>query len=130
MDDIEQIKDLKARYFLTMDGKDWPAMREVFTEDAAVDISGAGGAVYDTPEAFIAYLSKTLGSVQSLHEGSQPEIQLTSPDTAIGTWILNDCITLPNGSEFRGFGKYDETYAKVDGEWLITSSILVRQPNP
>lgn len=130
MDDIEQIKDLKARYFLSMDGKDWAAMRQVFTDDATVDISGAGGGVYDAPEAFIAYLTRSLGGVQSLHEGSQPEIQLTSPDTAIGTWVLNDCMTLPNGAEFRGFGKYDETYARVDGTWLITSSTLVREPNP
>ncbi len=31
--DIEQIKQLKARYFRLMDTKDWAAWRELFTDD-------------------------------------------------------------------------------------------------
>ena len=37
MDDIEAIKQLKARYFRTMDTKHWAAMRQVFTDDVVVD---------------------------------------------------------------------------------------------
>jgi len=36
VDDIEAIKQLKARYFRTMDTKDWKAMRQVFTDDLGV----------------------------------------------------------------------------------------------
>ena len=37
MNDLEAIKRLKARYFRTMDTKDWAGMRQVFTEDVVVD---------------------------------------------------------------------------------------------
>ena len=45
MDDVEAIKQLKARYFRTMDTKDWAAMRQVFTDDVVIDTSEAGGDV-------------------------------------------------------------------------------------
>ena len=32
-DDIEAIKQLKARYFRTLDQKDWAGYRAVFTDD-------------------------------------------------------------------------------------------------
>lgn len=34
---IEEIKQLKARYFRFMDGKDWAGMRTIFTADATFD---------------------------------------------------------------------------------------------
>ena len=37
MDDVEAIKQLKARYCRTMDTKDWAGMREVFTDDVTMD---------------------------------------------------------------------------------------------
>jgi len=45
MDDIEAIRRLKARYFRTMDTKDWVGMRQVFTDDVVIDTSEAGGNV-------------------------------------------------------------------------------------
>ena len=36
MDDVEAIKRLKARYFRTMDTKDWDGMRQVFTDPPMV----------------------------------------------------------------------------------------------
>ncbi|MBK6739384.1 MAG: nuclear transport factor 2 family protein [Haliea sp.] len=44
-DDIEAIKQLKARYFRTMDTKDWPAMRQVFCDDVVMDSTASGGSV-------------------------------------------------------------------------------------
>ena len=37
--DIEAIRQLKARYFRTLDQKDWEGYREVFTDDVVVDTS-------------------------------------------------------------------------------------------
>jgi hypothetical protein len=45
VDDIEAIRQLKARYFRTMDTKDWTAMRRVFADDVVMDTSEAGGEV-------------------------------------------------------------------------------------
>ena len=44
-DDIEAIRRLKARYFRTMDTKDWAAMRQVFTDDVVIDTTASGGSV-------------------------------------------------------------------------------------
>jgi hypothetical protein len=43
MDDVEAIKQLKAKYFRYLDTKDWPRYRTLFTEDVVVDTSGSGG---------------------------------------------------------------------------------------
>ena len=37
---IEDIKQLKARYFRCMDTKDWDGFAAVFTPDATMDVSG------------------------------------------------------------------------------------------
>lgn len=42
-DDVEAIKQVKARYFRLMDTKQWDEMAEVFTEDCHVDTSSSGG---------------------------------------------------------------------------------------
>ena len=42
-DDLWAITQLKARYFRTMDSKDWAGMRQVFTDDVVMDTSEAGG---------------------------------------------------------------------------------------
>lgn len=82
MDDIEAIKRLKARYFRTMDTKDWAGMRAVFADDAVVDTSSSGGGVVEGADAFMAFLSETLRGVVTVHHGHMPEIELTSDTTA------------------------------------------------
>jgi hypothetical protein len=45
MDDIEAIKQLKARYCRTMDTKDWAGMRAVFADDVTMDATDSGRGV-------------------------------------------------------------------------------------
>jgi uncharacterized protein (TIGR02246 family) len=129
MDDIEAIKQLKARYFRTMDTKDWSAMREVFTPDVHVDVSGEGAGVYDGVEPFMAMLEPTLREVVTVHHGHMPEIALTSDTTATGIWAMEDKLRWQTGGavrEMHGYGHYHETYEKRDGQWRIRSLKLVR----
>jgi hypothetical protein len=55
-----------------------------------------------------------------------PEIELTSATTARGIWALEDVVRLAPGLNLRGYGHYQETYEKTDGQWRITSSTLTR----
>ena len=126
MDDIEAIKRLKARYFRTMDTKDWAAMRRVFTDEVVMDTSQAGGALVEGADAFMTYLEGALDGATTVHQGHMPEIELTSDTTATGIWALNDVVVWPNGMRLDGYGHYHETYEKVDGEWKIASSTLTR----
>ena len=130
MEDVEEIKRLKARYFRCMDTKDWDGMRQVFTEDVVVDTSGDGGGVQHGPDNFFAMLVEAIGDVVTVHHGHMPEITITSPTTATGIWAMEDMLRWPEGATFmrelHGYGHYHETYAKVDGEWKIASMKLTR----
>ena len=126
MDDVEAIRQLKARYFRTMDTKDWAGMRRVFTDDVVMDTSSSGGGVIAGADDFLAFLEPTLRDVVTVHHGHMPEIEITSPATATGIWSMEDMLRWPDGSEMHGYGHYVETYEKVDGEWRIKTSTLTR----
>lgn len=126
MDDIEAIKQLKARYFRTMDTKDWSAMRAVFADEVVVDTTDSGGNVVRGADEFMMFLREMLSEVVTVHHGHMPEITLTSATTADGIWAMEDLLRWPDGTELRGFGHYHETYEQIDGEWRITSTRLTR----
>jgi hypothetical protein len=126
VDDIEAIKQLKARYFRMMDIKDWDAMREVFADDVAIDTTEAGGRVVVGADDFMAGLRQILQDVVTVHHGHMPEIELTSSTTAAGVWSMEDMLRWPNGSELHGFGHYHETYEKSGGRWRIKTMTLTR----
>jgi ketosteroid isomerase-like protein len=126
MDHLESIKQLKARYFRTMDAKDWAAMREVFTDDVVVDTSSSGGGVVEGGDAFVAFLRATLQDVVTVHHGHMPEIELTSESTARGIWAMQDLLKWPDGRELRGYGHYHETYERGPDGWRIKTLRLTR----
>jgi len=126
VDDVEAIKQLKARYFRTMDTKDWAGMRQVFTDDVVMDTTESGGGVVSGADDFVSFLEQTLRGAVTIHHGHMPEITVTSPTSARGIWALQDVIIWPDGTRLHGYGHYHETYAKLDGEWRIASSTLTR----
>ena len=126
MDDLEAIKQLKARYFRTMDTKDWEGMRALFADDVVIDTTGSGGGIVSGADAFMAFLRDTLQDVVTVHHGHTPEIELTSSTTARGIWAMQDLLKWPNGRELHGYGHYHETYALIDGAWRIKTSRLTR----
>ena len=126
MDDIRAIEQLKARYFRTMDTKDWDGMRQVFADAVVVDTTESGGGVVSGADEFMAFLTETLADVVTVHHGHTPEIQLTSDTTASGIWAMEDMLRWPDGTELHGFGHYHETYEKVDDAWRIASTTLTR----
>jgi uncharacterized protein (TIGR02246 family) len=126
VDDIEAIRQLKARYFRTMDTKDWAGMRRVFSDDVVLDTSEAGGSLVTGADEFMMFLQEVLSGAVTVHQGHMPEIELTSPTTATGIWALNDIVIWPDGTRLTGYGHYYETYEKAAGDWKIRSSKLTR----
>lgn len=127
MDDIEAIKQLKARYFRSMDTKDWAAMRQVFTDDVIIDTTqDAGGDAIHGGDVFMTFLQGVIGDVITVHHGHMPEITVTSPTTATGIWAMEDKLRWPDGTEMHGYGHYLETYEKADGVWRIKTLTLTR----
>jgi hypothetical protein len=124
--EIEAIKQLKARYCRYLDTKDWQAWRNLFSDDFLGDTSPAGGKVIQGADEFVAFTRKGLRSKATVHQVHAPEIELTSPTTARGVWALEDVVRFGPGVNLRGYGHYTETYEKIDGQWLFTSSTLTR----
>ena len=61
--DIEDIKQLRARYTRWIDTKDWDALRGELTEDFHADTEGG---VLDGREAFIGSLSQSLRGLEAV----------------------------------------------------------------
>jgi uncharacterized protein (TIGR02246 family) len=129
---IEDIKQLKARYFRCMDTKDWGGFAEVFAMDAVMDVSEEMGAEIGITRGrreIAEFVHGAVDDVVTVHHGHMPEIDVTSPTTATGVWAMEDMLRGPPGGplhEMHGFGHYHETYEKLDGQWLIKSLRLTR----
>jgi uncharacterized protein (TIGR02246 family) len=129
---IEEIKQLKARYFRCMDTKDWDGFTAVFAPDARMDVSGEvsdGRGVTTGNRAIAAFVRGSIDNVTTVHHGHTPEIDVRSPTNAAGVWAMEDHLWWPDGSPIttmHGYGHYHETYEKQEGRWLITSTTLTR----
>jgi hypothetical protein len=128
-DDIEEIKKLKARYFRTMDTKDWDGLAAVFTDDVVIDMTGEGAGVTRSVAEYMPFLRSAIGDVITVHHGHMPEIEITSPTTAQAVWALEDQLWWPEGSPIsymHGYGHYHETYEKTAAGWRIKTMTLTR----
>ena len=76
-------------------------------------------------------MSGPLTGTQTVHHGHMPEIELTGPDTARGTWAMFDYVEWPRPESgervgLTGYGHYLEEYVREDGEWRIARTHLAR----
>jgi hypothetical protein len=137
-DELEAIRQLKARYCRFLDAKDADGWRSVFATDVVVLLDMAvstGGAdpmttlAAEGPESRDNFVPMVLGSLENaatMHHCHTPEITLTSPESATGIWAMEDWIIFGNGNELHGAGHYHETYEKQDGTWRIKTLHLTR----
>jgi len=126
--ELEAIKRVKYRYMRTLDQKLWDEMATCFTDDAVAAYSG-GKYTYEGREAILEFLSTSMGAetFHSAHRIHQPEIDLTSPTTAVGTWAMDDVVVMTDWNlTIRGAAFYEDEYVKVDGEWKIQRTAYKR----
>jgi len=134
-DDLEAIRQLKARYCRFLDAKDEEGWRSVFTADVvvlldmAVSTGGADpktGPPIEGVDNFVPTVLSGLAKAATMHHCHTPEITLISPDAATGIWAMEDWIIFGDGRELHGAGHYHETYEKQDGAWRIKTLHLTR----
>jgi hypothetical protein len=133
---IEDIKQLKARYFRCMDTKDWDGFADVFAPDAVMDMTEEMRDQQTTADPvtrgnreIAAFVRAAVDPVTTVHHGHMPEIDLTSDTTATGIWAMEDKLRWPEGSPIKamhGYGHYHETYERVGKEWKIKKIMLTR----
>jgi hypothetical protein len=133
---IEEIKQLKARYFRCMDMKDWAGLEAVFAPDLVADFRDSTGSRNESllthgAEPYVRNLAPILEHITTTHHGHMPEIDIVSDTTATGIWAMEDLLWVQDGAPvpyktLRGFGHYHETYEKLDGAWKIRTVRLTR----
>ena len=134
---IEEIKQLKAAYFWTVDRKDWSALAELFTDDAVFDMTaevslqrGADAAAESETvvvggRAIAAFVASAVGEPITVHHGHMPVIEITGPSTATGRWTMFDDVDFGD-RRMRAYGWYDEEYERVGERWRISRLDLHR----
>lgn len=127
LEDIEAIRQLKARYFACCDRKDPAGMRACFV-DGRMHIDYGAMGVYDNADAVVK-LFTDIGChphMVEMHHGVNPQIEIVDDTHARGSWSLHYFLinTQTQGVTQLG-GHYEDGYAKVAGEWKIASTTFV-----
>ncbi|MEV6655063.1 nuclear transport factor 2 family protein [Streptomyces sp. NPDC051219] len=125
---IEEIKQLKARYFRYLDQHRWEDYRSLFTDDLVLDIPKTPEPRRDRDQ-FVDGARANLDGGLSIHHGHTPEITILDDTTAEGIWAMEDFVApdpASGRSPFAGAGYYVEEYRKVDGSWKIAKLSLLR----
>lgn len=128
---IEEIRNLKARYFRLMDTKQWEDLRGVFTRDMQV-VTPDGRVWMEGGDDYAASLKFGLENAVSCHQGLTGEIRVLDADNATGIWAMQDVITWNDTHPREGWkailgrGHYHETYRREGGEWRIARLTLTR----
>ncbi len=129
--DIEEIKQLKARYFRTLDTRDWNGFGDVFSRDGLLEVPEADATRNGRAE-IVAFVSGALEGARTVHHGHMPEIELHGPASASAVWAMEDQRFFeaddPSAlwASAIGAGHYHETYVATPEGWRIASLRLTR----
>jgi len=131
---IEEIKQIKAKYFYGLDHRDWDLWkREVWAPDGELHVPEFREEPFKGWETIIGYVSESTAHQVSVHHGHMPIIEFTSDSAARVIWAMEDRLyrsdqnLLHDGSHYlHGWGHYRETYVKLGAGWRIQTSQLTR----
>ena len=138
---IEQIRQVKARYFRGVDTADTELVRAILAEDCVLDYRGCCTDPA-TGRDFLPAMNVVLrgraswssdglarAGIVSVHHGHDADIELTGERTARAIWSMTDRLFMPPGGPFScmtGYGHYHETYQEVGGGWKIQTLRITR----
>ncbi len=124
---IEEIRQLKYRYFRTLDLKLWDEFGDCLAENVKARYGTQAmnePLHYDTRADVVKFMSENLGpGIITIHIASHPEITVDG-DTATGSWGFEDTVIVPDFKVMiRGGGYYVDDYRKdADGRWRIAGT--------
>ncbi len=111
-----EINDLLTRYATAVDRRDWDLYRSVFTPDAHIDYTSAGGRAGSVDE-ITKWLEETLAVFKATqHMVANPAIELDE-NTATVTAMFFNPIEMPDGSVFTTGGWYHHRLVRTSDGW-------------
>ena len=123
MSDRLEIQDLLTSYCCAIDARDWDALDEIFTADAIIDYTEAGGARGNLQETK-AYLDKALKPFSGMqHMLGLPMIKVSGDTATARTTLFNPMVMDRDGSPhvfFVGLWYRDELI-RTEAGWRIQS---------
>ena len=130
---LEDISQLKARYFRLMDTQQWDSWHDCFIDNVSATYEGAPRISKEEPEdihitgreELVEGVKKLMTGACSMHQGFMPEIEILSDEKATGIWAMFDYVRLPT-CNFKGWGHYHEVYVRSSEGWKIEKIHLTR----
>ena len=132
LEDMEEIKKLKIRYAEYCDINAEPDIEysaaniaSLFTEDATFDPGELGNKVVGREAIRQAFTKAPEWMSFAVHMVVDPVIEVDG-DKAKGTWYIFMSSTIIDGNRAAwSSGRYNEEYARENGEWKISSWKMV-----
>lgn len=138
---IEEIRQLRAKYFRGVDSCDGDLVKSILAEDCVLDFRGcctdptsgrdfipAMNVVLEGRDAWRSDGMSKFGIV-SVHQGHNSEIDFDSDTSASGIWSMTDRLYFPPGNEFSlmtGYGHYVDTYVRTAEGWKLKTTRITR----
>jgi 3-phenylpropionate/cinnamic acid dioxygenase small subunit len=119
------INELLATYSWALTDRDWSAWRAVFTDDAQLDYSTAGGPVSGVDEA-VEWLGPTLaGFERTLSHGGNTVITFADDECATVRSIYTMTMKLAGDTPtfIQASGWYDDVVVRTSAGWKISRRV-------
>ncbi len=123
---MDAIRALKLRYLRACDDKDTEAMCACFVPGRAhihYDRIGSFAGREALVQCFAELACRS--TLREMHFAGQSDLRILDADTAQGSWDLAYlALDDANGSRTFLTGRYADEYVRVDGAWLIRSTVF------
>ena len=123
MADRFEIQDLLVAYCDAIDTSDWDALDDIFTSDAIIDYTAAGGARGDiaTTKTYLARALEQFSGGQ--HMLGLPQIKLNGDTATTRTICFNPMIVMRDGAPHTFFVGiwYVDKLLRTDKGWRISA---------
>lgn len=117
LSDRLEITDLLTRYARAVDRKDWDLYRRVFTPDAEIDYTSAGGIAGDT-ETQVAWLAEAMAQFPATqHMVANVGIDFVDADTADVEAVFHNPMVMPDKSAWMTGGWYHHRVVRTSDGW-------------
>ena len=116
LEDRIAAEDLLTRYATAVDRRDWEQYRSIFTADAEIDYTSAGG-IAGTVDEIVEFLSTSLEMFEmTQHLVSNIDLEVDG-DSATVTAMFNNPMRLPGGDTWFTGGWYHHDLVRTPDGW-------------
>lgn len=110
------VEDLLTRYATAVDRRDWEQYRSIFTADAEIDYTSAGG-IAGTVDEIVGFLSTSLEMFEmTQHLVSNIDLEVNG-DSATVTAMFNNPMRLTGGDTWFTGGWYHHDLVRTPDGW-------------